>query len=64
MTTKRTLHEVLADAFALSKTDRVYIEGYMRASRVAGLDLSPASVRKSSDEDIRQTFDGGKIAGT
>jgi hypothetical protein len=64
MTTERSLKEVLADAFALSKADREYLERYMRACRVGGLDLSPSSVRKSSDDDVRQLFDGGKIAGS
>ncbi|MDH5834245.1 hypothetical protein [Luteimonas kalidii] len=62
MTAKRSLREVLADAFSLIKTDRDHLERCMRAGRVAGLDLSPSSVRKSSDDDVRQWFDGGKIA--
>lgn len=51
-----TLHDVLADAFALSNDDRAIVENYMRASRVAGLDIEPESLRRSTDHDVRKLW--------
>lgn len=59
---RKLLREVLADAFYLSAADRAMVENYLRAARIAGLELTPESVRRSSDDAIRELWSGKAVS--
>lgn len=48
-----TLGALLADAFERGAEDMAVIEDYLRAYRVSGLDMDPASLRAADDAKLR-----------
>lgn len=53
-----SLHEVLAQAFALSAADRAVLEGYLRSTRTAGIEFAPESFRQITDDEARRLLHG------
>ena len=56
---KRSIGEVLADAYELASKDMAVVEGFLRAHRVSGLDMETDSLRTADDTKLRAMW-GGK----
>ena len=51
-----SIGSVLADAYERGTADMAVIEGFLRAHRVSGLDIDPASLRTSDDAKLREMW--------
>ncbi|WP_374607250.1 hypothetical protein [Thermomonas sp.] len=56
---KRSIGEVIADAYELAGKDMAVVEGFLRAHRVSGLDMDLDSLRAAEDATLRAMW-GGK----